>query len=172
MGETCISKNLMRVVTLSAESLSHALVLGIKPVGSATSFGTTFATYLQGKTEGMKTVGTDEQPSIEAIALLKPDLIIGVKSPHEAIYPLLSKIAPTALYDWQSDETWRDQFGFVTEVLGKQAAAQHAWNHYYQRIEEIKIVLGNAYQNNFLCLLLLWSFGQRCQKLISWFYSQ
>ncbi|WP_196797483.1 ABC transporter substrate-binding protein [Gloeocapsa sp. PCC 7428] len=147
MGEICVPKNPKRVVTLSTENLSNAIVLGIKPVGSATSFDTTLPSYLQGKTEGMTTIGTDEQPSIEAIALLKPDLIIGVKSPHEAIYPLLSKIAPTALYDWQSDETWRDQFSFVAEVLGRREAAQQAWTRYYQRIEDLKLALGNKYQN-------------------------
>lgn len=143
MGETCVPNHPKRVVTLSTENLSNALVLGIKPVGSATPFDTTenFPSYLQGKTEGIKRLGTEEQPSIEAIALIKPDLIIGLRS-HEAIYPLLSNIAPTVLYNWQSDETWRDQFSFVADVLGKQEAAERAWDQYYQRIEELKLALG------------------------------
>jgi len=156
MGETCVPNHPKRVVTLSTENLSNVLVLGIKPIGSATPFDTAenFPSYLQSKTEEIKLLGNEEQPSIEAIALIKPDIIIGLRS-HEAIYPMLSKIAPTVLYDWQSDETWRSQFSFVTEVLGRQKAAQQAWDRYYQRIDELKLALGvgtaspkeNRYQN-------------------------
>jgi len=148
MGETCVPTHPEHVVTLSTTSLANALVLGVKPIGSATPFDSTekFPSYLQSKIEGIKPLGTEEQPSIEAIALIKPDVIIGWRS-HEAIYSQLSNIAPTVLYDWQSDETWRDQFSFETEALSRQEAAEQAWDRYNQRIEELKRALGNRYQN-------------------------
>ncbi len=44
-------------------------------------------------------VGSRKTPSLEVIAALRPDLIIADKTRHEAIYPTLSQIAPTVVYD-------------------------------------------------------------------------
>ncbi|NJK48121.1 iron-siderophore ABC transporter substrate-binding protein [Candidatus Gracilibacteria bacterium] len=123
-------------------------MLGVHPIGSATDYQIDeFPSYLTDKIDGLENIGNSEQPNLERLLLLKPDLILGLNRPHGSVYPLLSKIAPTALYDWKSDETWQDQFNFVADVLGKQEAAQKAWDRYYQRIEELKLALGDRYQN-------------------------
>ncbi|PIG91155.1 ABC transporter substrate-binding protein [Gloeocapsopsis sp. IPPAS B-1203] len=158
MGYTCVPNNPQRVVTLSPLALGNALVLGIKPIGSnnLVYWGERLPTYLGNKTEGIETLGTEEQSNLEKILSLKPDLIVGNNLYHEAIYPLLSNIAPTALHHFQGNIIWRDVFNFMAEVLGKQDIAQRTWNRYYQRIEELKLALGDRYQDKTIS--------------VSWFY--
>lgn len=158
IGYTCVPNNPQRVVTLSPLALGNALVLGIKPIGSnnLVYWGERLPTYLGNKTEGIETLGTEEQSNLEKILSLKPDLIVGNNLYHEAIYPLLSNIAPTALHHFQGNIIWRDVFNFMAEVLGKQDIAQRTWNRYYQRIEELKLALGDRYQDKTIS--------------VSWFY--
>ncbi|HIK06889.1 MAG TPA: ABC transporter substrate-binding protein [Trichormus sp. M33_DOE_039] len=82
------------------------------------------------------------QPSLEATLLLKPDLIVGVDW-FKPIYPLLAKIAPTVL-DKIDYPDWEAHFSFVAELLGKQDDQKALWQRYYQRIEQLKLALGNA----------------------------
>lgn len=57
----------------------------------------------------MTDVGTRQEPNLETIAALKPDLIIGVKYRHEKIYKQLEAIAPTLIFDPYSAENIPDQ---------------------------------------------------------------
>lgn len=94
--DICAPEDPQRVVTLSG--LGDALVLGVKPVGSimTTYWGNQFPAYLGNQLDGIEKLGSDEQPNLEKITALKPDLIIGWHDSHESIYPILSRIAPTA----------------------------------------------------------------------------
>ncbi|MFQ4145912.1 iron-siderophore ABC transporter substrate-binding protein [Chlorogloeopsis sp. ULAP02] len=146
MGKTCVPINPQRVVTLSLATLGNVLALGVKPIGTTNEvqIENNSLTYLQEKTEGIKLIGIS-QPNLEATLLLKPDLIIGVDW-FKPIYPLLSKIAPTVLGELDYS-TWEKHLSFVAEVLGKQETEKALWQHYYQRIEELKQALGNRYQD-------------------------
>jgi iron complex transport system substrate-binding protein len=146
MGETCVPINPQRVVTLSLATLGNVLALGIKPIGTTNEvqIDNNSLTYLKGKTEGIKLIGIS-QPNLEATLLLKPDLIIGVDW-FKPIYPLLSKIAPTVLGEMDYSR-WEEHVSFVAEVLGKQETEKALWQHYYQRIEKLKLALGNRYQD-------------------------
>ncbi|MDP9352451.1 MAG: ABC transporter substrate-binding protein, partial [Chloroflexota bacterium] len=95
MGTAEVPANPQRVVALDTGELDAAMTLGVKPVGAVEAIpGEGFPSYLEG-TEGIENVGTIEQPNLEKIAALKPDLILSSKLRHEVIYPQLSKIAPT-----------------------------------------------------------------------------
>ncbi|MES1026694.1 iron-siderophore ABC transporter substrate-binding protein [Gloeocapsa sp. BRSZ] len=119
--------------------------MGIQPVGSTNQdIEYIFPRYLDGKTKETKPLGSNAQPSIEKISLLKPDLILGWQI-SSGSYSLLSRIAPTVLYDWQGTGTWRRYFDFMAEVLGREESAQEAWNNYYKRVEALKDSLGNRY---------------------------
>ncbi|YAF97190.1 MAG: iron-siderophore ABC transporter substrate-binding protein [Nodularia sp. CChRGM 3473] len=146
MGETCVSINPQRVVTLSLATLGNVLALGVKPIGTTNEvqIENNSLTYIKEKTEGIKLIGLS-QPNLEATLLLKPDLIIGVDW-FKPIYPLLSKIAPTVLGELDYS-TWEKHLSFVAEVLGKQETEKALWQHYYQRIEQLKQALGNRYQD-------------------------
>lgn len=145
LGKTCVPDDPQKLVTLSLQTLANALILGIQPVGSTNQdIEYIFPRYLDGKTKETKPLGSNAQPSIEKISLLKPDLILGWQI-SSGSYSLLSRIAPTVLYDWQGTGTWRRYFDFMAEVLGREESAQEAWNNYYKRVEALKDSLGNRY---------------------------
>ena len=76
--------------------------LGVRPIGIAADGDKANEIlphlrpyYPPGSTE---LVGNRHSPSLEAIAALKPDLIVADEQDHEQIYSQLSRIAPTLLY--------------------------------------------------------------------------
>jgi len=122
-----------------------AIALGVKPVGTILYFEET-PPYLNGKLDGIERVGTGNQPNLEKILTLKPDLIIAM-SESGLPYTQLSQIAPTVVDDWQGYPSWKKHFNFVAEVLGKTEKAEQVWAHYEQRIRELRAALGNHYQD-------------------------
>ncbi len=153
-GETCVPINPQRVVTLSLPTLGNTLALGIKPAGSTNEVhqGNNSVTFVPGESEGIKLVGTS-QPNLEAILQLKPDLIVGVDW-FSSIYPALSQIAPTVLGTLEYP-TWDQHFSFLAEALGKQDVEKAVWDHYYQRIEELKLALGDRYKDQKISFIYL-----------------
>ncbi len=143
-------------------TLGNLLSLNIKPIGSTTGYQKSeFPKYLEGKIDQIEWLGGVTQPNLEKILQLKPDLIINLGD-DKSIYPLLSKIAPTVQTGWEGPRSkiaptvqtgwegprqWKEHFSFVVKVLAKEKASQKAWNHYYQRIQELKTALGDRYQN-------------------------
>ncbi|UKO96885.1 iron-siderophore ABC transporter substrate-binding protein [Nostoc sp. UHCC 0870] len=154
VGETCVPNNPQRIVTLLHPILGYTLTLDVKPVGSnirsmEQSIGNylNVQSYLGNKTEGIAVTGIEESPNLERILQLKPDLIFATDANNQ-VYPLLSKIAPVVTVPSEDAVfNWKEVFHFITQVLGKEEKAQQALNHYYQRIEELKISLGDRYQN-------------------------
>ncbi len=153
MGETCVPNNPQRVVTLIHHILGHTLSLDVKPVGSDVrsieqSSGNYLdvQSYLGDKTEGIMVTGIEESPNLERILRLKPDLIFATDYNNQ-VYSLLSQIAPVVTVPFKDVVfNWKEGFYFIAQVLGKEEKAQQALNHYYQRIEELKISLGDRYQ--------------------------
>jgi iron complex transport system substrate-binding protein len=154
MGETCVPNNTQRVITLLDHAIGHTLALDVKPIGSSVrsveqmSGGyLAIQSYLGNKAEGIKLLGIDYQINLEAILLLKPDLILATEFVKDT-YPLLSQIAPVVIVRFDDAVfNWKKGFNSIAEALGKEAKAQQALNHYYQRIEELKKSLGDRYQN-------------------------
>ncbi len=136
-----------RFITIFHGTLGCVLSLGIKPIASgAGGVQNPVPAYLQNRVGGMESVGDHYQPNLEKILKLKPDLIL-VWQNMQQIYPLLAKISPTAIVPWYGPAAWREHFEFLTKALGKEEEAKQAWKHYYQRINELKQVLGDRYQN-------------------------
>lgn len=160
MGETCVPNRPQRLVALNVATLGNAIALGIQPIGTALEYNHQFPAYLRDKAADIPSLGT-AQPSLERIMLLQPDLIIGWKHNHETIYSQLTNIASTVLYDWLNGITeqnnWKQYFNFMANVLNRQEIGQQVWQHYNQRIDQLKRNLGDRYQNktisfvNFCC---------------------
>ena len=170
-GETCSPSSPKKLITLSFPALTNAMILGIQPIGS-TNFNVeefVFPRYLEDKAQGVEPLGGNAQPSIEKITLLKPDLIFGWYMNNSGAYPLLSKIAPTLLFDWQGTPSWREYFDFMAKALGKEEAAQKAWDDYYQRVEQLKQALGDRYEDKKISFLYFCcdGFGSQAQNSFS-----
>jgi iron complex transport system substrate-binding protein len=142
-GETCVPSSPQRLVALSVPTMADALAVGVKPVGTILYFDEP-PPYLKGKLDGIEPVGTNNQPNLEKILTLNPDLIIGFQYVAESVYGQLSQIAPTVLDDWKGYPSWKDHFNFVAEVLGKTEEAERVWAHYDRRIQELRAALDDS----------------------------
>ena len=136
MGTTEIPENPKNIVILTNEGTEAVLALGVKPVGAVTGFGGDWYDHTKAELEGVKPVGKETSVNVEAIAALKPDLIIGNKMRHEKIYDQLKSIAPTVFSDTLRGE-WKDNFEFYAKVLNKEAEGTKAINDYEDKIKSI-----------------------------------
>ncbi|SMF85976.1 iron complex transport system substrate-binding protein [Paenibacillus uliginis N3/975] len=89
-----------RIVVLQWQEAEFLLALGIQPVGFADIPNWDLWVNIEPKLAAdVVDVGSRVEPSLEAIAELKPDLIIGTLSWHEGYLEQLESIAPTALFE-------------------------------------------------------------------------
>lgn len=108
-----------RIVVLDSPQLDALVSLGVTPVGATeSSQGQGFPGYLKAKLEGTESVGLTQEPDLDAIAALDPDLIIGSKVRHEAIYAELEAIAPT-VYSVNSGTDWHEQANITAVALDR-----------------------------------------------------
>jgi iron complex transport system substrate-binding protein len=141
MGETEVVGTPKRVVVLDTGELDSAMTLGVTPVGSVEAVeGMGYPSYLEG-TDQIENVGTIEQPNLEKIAALEPDLILSSKLRHEGIYDQLSQIAPT-VFSETVGVTWKENFQLHAEALNKTQRARHVEKGYRDRIEGFKQAMG------------------------------
>ncbi|GFZ34386.1 iron siderophore-binding protein [Clostridium zeae] len=139
MGSTDVPINPKRVVILTNEGTEDLLELGIKPVGAVSSWtGTgTWYSHIANEMKDVKDVGQESNVNLEAVAALKPDLIIGNKMRHEKIYSQLSAIAPTVYSDTLRG-AWKDNFKFYAKVFGKEAEGENIVKKFDDRVQKIK----------------------------------
>ncbi|WP_327151049.1 ABC transporter substrate-binding protein [Nocardia sp. NBC_01329] len=138
MGTTEIPVEPQRVVVLDTGELDAVLSLGITPVGMVTTLGAApVPTYLADRVEGIETVGTIQEVNLEAIAELRPDLILGSRNRVEKLYPQLAEIAPTVL-SIRPGYPWKENFLLVGEALGMENETSAALNSYADAIDRLK----------------------------------
>jgi ABC-type Fe3+-hydroxamate transport system substrate-binding protein len=93
-----------RIVVLEYMFAEDLAALGIIPVGMADAANYPgWFEYDKERLGRVADVGTRQEPSFEAIAALKPDLILGVGLRHSAIFDALNRIAPTVLFQYSPD---------------------------------------------------------------------
>ncbi|MFI7416897.1 ABC transporter substrate-binding protein [Nonomuraea sp. NPDC049684] len=137
MGETKVPMTPKRVVVLDTDKLDTMVSLGMAPVGAAQAGeNQTWPEYLGSALSATKPVGTLQQPNIEAIMALKPDLILGSKFRQAAFYDKLAKIAPTVFTE-KVGVTWKENFLLDAEALGKKEQASGLLSAYEQRAEAL-----------------------------------
>ncbi|MEW1938036.1 iron-siderophore ABC transporter substrate-binding protein [Dietzia maris] len=135
MGETVIDGTPERVVVLDSPHLDALVALGHTPVGITESgAGTGAPPYLGGV--DAEIVGLTSEPDIDAIAALAPDLIIGAKVRHEAIYDELSGIAPT-VYSENSGTDWQEQARITAAAVGEDDEMEQLIDDLDTRIAEV-----------------------------------
>jgi iron complex transport system substrate-binding protein len=146
MGETPIKGQPKRVVVLTNEGVEAVLAMGITPVGAVEAFtGDTWYKHTADQLKDTKAVGTESEPSLEAIAALKPDLIIGNKMRQEKVYDQLNKIAPTVFAETLRGD-WQENFKLYSKAINKEEVGQEKLDAYNNRIAELKTSLGDKTQ--------------------------
>lgn len=141
-GESQVPVKPQRIVVLDTGELDSMVALGIKPVGAVTVFQDgEFQGYLKDKLDGVKKVGTVTQPNLEAIAALKPDLILSSELRHKEIYDKLSQIAPTVFTE-SVGVSWRENFKAHADAVNKSKEAEQIFAAYTKRNDEFKAKMG------------------------------
>lgn len=143
MGKTTIPATPKKVVILTNEGTEALLALGVKPVGAVQSWtGSPWYDHIKADMEGVQALGKEDQPNVEAIAALKPDLILGNKMRQEKIYEQLSAIAPTVFTETLRGE-WKNNFMVYAEALNKKAEGQKIIADFDARAEDFKKKAGD-----------------------------
>ena len=144
MGETEITGTPERVVVLDTGELDSAMTLGVTPVGAVEAIsGDALPAYLEG-TGDIELVGTIEEPNLEKIAMLEPDLILSSKLRHEQIYDQLSQIAPTVFTE-TTGVTWKGNFEVHAEALNRtDDEAAKVKKEYQNNIDEFQQAIGDT----------------------------
>ncbi|MCL4252122.1 MAG: iron-siderophore ABC transporter substrate-binding protein, partial [Anaerolineae bacterium] len=142
MGESEVPVNPQRVIVLDTGELDNALALGASIIGAPVAEAREYQAYLADQLDGITDTGAISEPSLETILTLKPDLILGSKQRHEAIYEQLSAIAPTVFTE-SLRVPWQDNFTLHADALGKSAEAETRLTAYAARTSAIKAALGD-----------------------------
>lgn len=116
MGSTEVPCTPERVVTLGQGQTDSVLGLGVTPVGVVEPWTDDWYEYLPAQVEEAEVLGTELEPDLEKIAALEPDVILGSKLRHEALYPQLSEIAPTVFAE-TIGVTWKQNVSLWAEAL-------------------------------------------------------
>lgn len=144
-GEYTLTEKPKVIAALDVKFIDQLIALGEQPAGSvvAGAKGATFPEYL-GELGDVQVLGTRDEPNLEAIVALKPDLILMTDFQEEA-YESVSKIAPTIVLDFYED--WRDTLVTMSEITGKQTEAKTVQQAYEDKLtglrEQLKAKLGN-----------------------------
>ncbi|WP_145146562.1 ABC transporter substrate-binding protein [Paenibacillus xylanexedens] len=138
-GDITLNEKPQRIAILDVKFLDQMLAIGEKPAGSVIAGGNTdFPEYLGDQPNGVEVLGTRDEPNLEAIVALDPDLII-MTDFQEKQYESVSKIAPTLVLDFYED--WRDTLATVAQITDKQDEAEKVRTAYEEKIAGLKAQL-------------------------------
>lgn len=132
----CIPAEAKRIVTLDP-LITLGLLIELKaPVVATPYMAITEKEVLDVvKAQKMVDLGNPREPSLERVAALKPDLIIGSAEAHSAIYGQAAQIAPTVLFKHMD---WKAYLQRLSEVTGKEGVANDALSAYESRVAGIR----------------------------------
>lgn len=145
-GTTQVPARPQRIVTTTDQNaLLPLLELDVRPIGSAGLVGDdgtqTFRRTEGFDTSGITFVGSYGEPNAEAIAALRPDLIVGYEFDSDH-YDTLSKIAPTVLikiFGRPLDDALLD----FARLVGKTEEAEKHKKAYEARVTSLLDQLGD-----------------------------
>lgn len=143
MGETEIEGTPKKIVALELSFVDSLNALGIDAAGIADDEKKEMIAKLVGKETDYTSVGTREQPNLEVISSLQPDLIIADAERHKNVYEDLQKIAPTIVLK-SRESTYQenlDAFNTIAQAVGKEEEATTRLAEHEKTIEETKAKL-------------------------------
>lgn len=142
-GTTELKAQPKRVVVLDVGELDNVVSLGVKPVGYAPTEGDDgIPGYLKKDAGSPKDVGTINALNLEAIAGLKPDLILGSELRAAKLYPQLEKIAPT-VFSIRPGFTWKENYLLNAAALDKTEKAKTELAEYEEKARNLGRDLGD-----------------------------
>ncbi|GGW30590.1 ABC transporter substrate-binding protein [Streptomyces xantholiticus] len=142
LGKTEIKAAPKRVVVLDVGELDNVASLGVRPVGYAPTEGDDGVPEYLKKTAGSpRSVGTINSLNLEAVAALKPDLILGSQLRANDKYQELSRIAPT-VFSLRPGFTWKENYLLNAAALDRTAEAEAKLAAYEKKAKQLGADLG------------------------------
>ncbi len=143
LGTTEIKGTPEKVVILTNEGTEALLAMGVTPVGAVQSWlGEPWYEHISDQMADVEVVGTESEVNVEAIAALKPDLIIGNKMRQEKIYEQLNAIAPTVFAETLRGD-WQENFNLYSKALNREEEGNKVISDFESRITTLKDSLGD-----------------------------
>lgn len=144
MGVTDLPDHPQRIVVLTNEGTEALLAIGVTPVGAVKSWlGDPWYDHIAANMAEVTVLGEESAVNLEVLVALDPDLILGNKQRHEAIYEQLSAIAPTVISERLRGD-WKINMALYTDAIGKAAEGQAALDAFDARVAAMSEALGTA----------------------------
>jgi iron complex transport system substrate-binding protein len=138
-GDVCVPTDAERIVAANYFSYEILKFLGVEPI-AVTGIGD-LPEYLGGGTVDLPDIGTFQEPNLEAIASLEPDLIFG--NPGLETTDELAGIAPFVAINTQVPVSWQEAVTRHAEALGLEDTASAAIEEYDTRVAALTEAIGN-----------------------------
>ncbi|MEA5565540.1 iron-siderophore ABC transporter substrate-binding protein [Anabaena sp. UHCC 0399] len=146
-GETRIPVKPERIIVLNDIGLlDPVLSLGIKPIGTVSYFPEydfLFRGVTNDEAAGIEIIGNGNQPNLERVIKLKPDLIL-MREYQKSLYKELSAIAPTVMVDLPGlNYSFKENLRFIAQVLGESQKAEQVISQYNERVKKLQQLMGD-----------------------------
>ncbi|NJL46588.1 MAG: iron-siderophore ABC transporter substrate-binding protein [Leptolyngbyaceae cyanobacterium SM2_5_2] len=156
LGKAEIPLHPQRIVVLdSSFILDPLLALSINPVGVASCSYCISSDTLSEFITNVPNVGHWEQPSLEKILSLKPDLILGHVWQKES-HPRLSEIAPTVMIDTDSEFDFKQIFKYLAEILDKRDRVEKILADYDGHVQRFRQKFGEKLKTKTVSIINLY----------------
>lgn len=144
MGVTDVPDHPQRIVVLTNEGTEALLSVGITPVGAVKSWlGDPWYDHIASEMADVTVLGEESAVNLEVLVSLEPDLILGNKQRHEAIYEQLSAIAPTVISERLRGD-WKINMALYTDAAGVGAEGKAQLEAFDARVAAVSEALGSA----------------------------
>lgn len=153
LGETQVCGQPQKIVALSPHLLDLLLSLDHQPAGYAEVFPFHKGKYFDNPSQQIPylgdrvtsqpiNLGNRDEPSLERLIELKPDLILGEVGNNRQVYGLLSQIAPTLLWDDRAAKgKWQQSIRQLAQAVGDEKQVEAVISAYNQRITDARAEL-------------------------------
>jgi ferric hydroxamate transport system substrate-binding protein len=158
LGETCVSNDVQRVVTLEHSMTEAVATLGVQPIGVADLQRYNVLVGLPiPPSEDTVDVGSRNEPNLEIITSLNPDLIIAASWRVTENYDELNAIAPTITFVGSEDlATMSDYFTTIAIALNREAEAQQILEDMHQHFTDAATRVSDANVDSSFILSQTW----------------
>jgi len=134
----------VRIVTLFQGATDCAVALGVTPSGVVDSWSEKpMYRYLRHAVQGVAHVGLETQPSLEDIALLRPDVIVASRFRHQRIAPLLAQMGQVVMLDEVFE--FKQTLAMMGAALQRQQQARYLLEKWQQRVAQLRLQLQATY---------------------------
>lgn len=146
LGETEVPSQPGRVVVLIGDAgVDAMLTLGVVPVGAAISTESGLPVWFERaefpvevEPGEIESLGEANEPNLESIAAIEPDVIVGWDYQVEETYDQLSGIAPTVGISPSNGPEWKEAFRGVADAVNRGAEYEEYLRSYDEKLEELR----------------------------------